>query len=270
MNRKAQLFLNVSIVCCLLTVGGIGFVAWTIRPASDTGGREALTELRHFSEGSQVLKESLHLAERLAALSQSSPAGLDTLRERARLQKDLSSEFRSEMKGWVYTLDSISELPGLLEQSDDLLDLAVGAAPRGPVPASQAATAPALSEDPNVTGVLPGTAKLVTARAIQLRENLDLLAQKADRQAAGRGLGLGQFLGMSSLGWLLSLCIPCASAPVAILLARFLAQVTPEKMLEHKIKRIGASDPQKAVGFCHEQIGRMMDLAQTLMRRVGA
>jgi len=268
MKKTGKPFLNLAIVCCFLVLAGMVFVDLFVRPPGRANVSEMSEDLKRFFGGVRVLKDSVRISEDLSRIK---PGAHDSIieqfRSRARYQKQISSDLRIAQAGSNPCLRSLAKLPGLLMQGEELLDMTLDGSPPRSVPTTQAAIAPALSQDAKVTGVLPGVRKIVAARAVQLNKDARTLVEEADNQAFSGSLFTGRFLGVSLRRWMLLPCIPALAALLSIVIALRYLKKAPGRLVEEKIRRAARNDPRKGVGLCHEQVASMLDLAEKMMGR---
>jgi hypothetical protein len=271
MGRTGKPLFGGAMVCCVLVVGMIVFIDSFTRPPSRAERRELTENVRAFFGGLRVAGDSCRLARELSQIDPATRAAtIEVLRERAKHQKDVSAEMRGSLTVSLPSLQALAGLPRLLGQGEELLDLALVGSPTRPVSASQATTAPVLSGQADVTGVLPGLTALVKARADQLGRDAVSLTQEVDSQAFGSVAYSGTFCGQSVRRWLFLPCVPALLALLAIAVGLRSLRTAPERMLEHKIRQSGQADPRKGIRLCHDQVTKLLDLADKMMQQLGS
>lgn len=268
--RTGTFFFHLGILGCIAALGGIALVLWQVVPSDCADALEVTVDLRAFSEGIRVLKDSLAVARDLTLIEPGAGAGtLEARRERAAYQKGISTSLRTSLAASGHYLDALGYLPMLLEQSEGLLEMAAAGSPSRPVSPEQAAAAPVLSMDPNVTGVLPGTRRLVAELAEQLRNEAETLTKKAEQEMFNRCVGAGGFAGLSPRRWMMVLAAPCLLAVLCIMIGLRYVRWVPERLVEAKIRAASRRDPRKGIDLCHKEVGRLLDLAERMTRQMG-
>lgn len=264
MRKSGRLLLTLAGLGLAASLAALGYVGWVVVPSTRQDARQMASDLRRYCEGVRVVKDSARLAQDLCQVdSDARQARIEALREHVKYQRRNSVDLRDSLVASPATLDALAYLPNLLVQADDLLETALTASPSQTVSATRAATAPVLSIDANVTGVLPGTANLVNARANQVVQEATAHFQKAEVQLFGAGM-LGE--GLSPRQWI---ALVAAMGLLSVLLGLMglrCMQGQPGQLLEEQITFLSQRDLHKAVELCHGQAKNMMDLAERLMK----
>jgi len=270
MKKAVSFLFGLAVFCGLVVLLGIAFIEWFVQPPEHGDWHGLAADLRQFYEGTRVLEDSLRLAEDLAKTDPGvRAASLQALRERAEYQKNLSSALGDRMAASAHSLDSLTHLAPRLAEGEELVEAALKDSPSQPVSGDQAAAAAVDSDNPDATGVVPGTAPMIAARAAQLRHETQELAYLAEEQVFGAPRYTGRLGGLSARRWVLLLAAPAAVGLLAVVVAMRRLKAMPERLLEDKIRRASRQDPRHGIKLCHEQVAKLLDMADKMAKEMG-
>ena len=259
--------LATALVLALGIGGGAAMVYRRFAPVRMTSSA-MLSNLRLLSEALEISEESLQLAEQLVRTPPQAPADrIGASRQRGAYLQLAIERCRKRAAKLSFPSQAVHEVTLLLNDTDEVLQMALKASPSGPVAAATIATAPSTSSNPDEVGVLRGKAQIVEKSVGQIRRSAETLARRVEAQIVARHNRVPRFNGGTALQWCVCLCLAASLLGILMSLAGLAALArTPQRTIESSIRAEAKRDSDKAVRTCHKHIDRMLDLAEEMTR----